>query len=115
MKDADQTTFDFTPRARVDDPETSHEAATLARCRANPVAMSVLMTLRVHGVQTDEAIGQIMNAENSSHRGRRADLVRAGLVMEWDRLGQTRSGAACIRWALTQKGEDLAREIEQGN
>ena len=46
-----------------------------------------------------------------SLRSRRAELERDGYVKCIDRLGRTSHGRACRRYALTDTGEKLAKQI----
>ena len=93
--------------ARRTDPETSHEAAATVDVATERAR--VLSILLDHDALTDEEIEAIHQwreksrgwgpSSGSGLRSRRAELVREGLVVERDRLGQTRSGRRSIRWA----------------
>lgn len=69
------------PRARATDPKTSHGAARMAKATAKKTKAQVLSLLKRNpGGLTDPEIARLLNSKTSGPRGRRADLVREGLV-----------------------------------
>jgi len=102
------------PRARNEDPETSHQAAKSVKERTvTELHRWILSTLRweVSGGMTDEEL-QVFHSisysskpppsSNSGLRTRRCELVRMGLVEEVGR-SKTKGGRSCIVWGLVKK------------
>lgn len=96
-----------TPRARMDDPDTSHGAA--ASVRAVSVTQDrILNILRMYGPLTDEqilawydtrrAVTGWPEVSPSGMRSRRAELVDQGRVRAAAEKGTTVSGRSCHKW-----------------
>jgi hypothetical protein len=100
-------TFDFTPRARVEDPVTSHEAAASVR-NVTATHDRILEVLRDLRLASDEEIAARYRslalergwsaASPSGLRSRRAELVERGLVADSGRSGRTSSGRRTTLW-----------------
>lgn len=113
----------MTARARVGDPETSHEAAArvsgtmTARIRAAILDVlaekhSAFVAMRGMAALSDELLERLVRLRlptvtPSSYRSRRAELVKDQLV-EHDGYGTTSAGRPCRRWRITTAG--LARQ-----
>ena len=114
--------------ARATDPDTSHEAADTVN--VSKAKEAVLLGLYAGGLAsgrwgsspvafTDENIAfEVAQLSDwvgihteQSLRSRRAELERDGYVECIDRLGRTSHGRACRRYALTDTGEKLAKQI----
>ena len=114
--------------ARVTDPDTSHEAADTVN--VSKAKEAVLLGLYNGGLCaprwgrspvafTDENIAfevaqlsdLVGTHTEQSLRSRRAELERDGYVKCLDRLGRTSHGRACRRYALTDTGKKLAKQI----
>lgn len=114
--------------ARVTDPDTSHEAADTVN--VSKAKEAVLLGFYIGGLAagrwgstpdafTDEDIarevawngGMVGIHTEQSLRSRRAELERDGYVECIDRLGRTSHGRACRRYALTDTGMKLAKQI----
>lgn len=100
---AESTSLDLTrtPRARADDPETSHAAARRARVAQHAHCWSILRVLRETGVQlnaheiaagTDVVDGCVRLTQVQVAR-RLKELLDAGLV----RVDGVRDGSRCFR------------------
>ena len=64
------------------------------------IAYGVAQLSNLVGIHTEQSL-----------RSRRAELERAGYVKCIDRLGRTSHGCACRRYALTDTGKKLAKQI----
>lgn len=115
--------------ARVTDPDTSHEAAdTVNVSKAKEAVLLGLYAGVLYAARrltarsvafTDENIArEVVQLSDwvgihteQSLRSRRAELERDGYVECIDRLGRTSHGRACRRYALTDTGMKLAKQI----
>lgn len=93
------------PRARREDPETSHEAAGSVR-NLTAVQSAILMILRAAGPGTDEEIARAYLSLDrppcspSGLRSRRAELVRLGKVEDSGERVKLETGRNAIVWRL---------------
>lgn len=88
------------PTARRTDPATSHQAADRAAGHAQADRERVLALLAERGPLTDFELAALTGRKQTSIGVRRGELVKAGLVREYDRTGISDTGSPCIRWAL---------------
>ena len=88
------------PRARVSDPDTSHQAAKLATVNAGTNRALALEALRAAGPDglTDFALAEIVGIQQASIGVRRGELVRMGLVEATEMRRPSPSGANAIVW-----------------
>jgi hypothetical protein len=99
------------PRARVTDPQTSHEAARSATALQYSAQVGVLHVLRTNGPLTDAALvdvyrryaraGIVRPQSDSGIRSRRAELVASGRVLACGRV-RLPSGRHAMRWVCAQ-------------
>lgn len=90
--------------ARLTDPVTSLDAAlSVERGKAREDYARVLDLLAQHGPLSDFDLARLTGIKQTSIGKRRGELRDAGLVQEFDRLGVSDTGSACLRWALTAK------------
>lgn len=96
----EQLTF-ADPIARVTDPITSHEAASLATLTAPTLRERCLHELRKAGTRglTDFELAEKVGRQQTSAGKRRKELQDAGLVVATDKRRRTPSGASAIVWA----------------
>jgi hypothetical protein len=108
-----QTQFNFTPTTRAGGRSTSRKAAGAARFSARTTAFKVLSVLGDGIARTDEEIYREMGVDPyvSTPRARRADMVGMGLIEAQDEKGQSGSGCAATRWAITGRGLDTLDEL----
>lgn len=93
------------PRARVEHPETSHEAAASVRSIGPRMAAVLAVMRRIGRPAMDEEIEAAYLAQpdlprqgESGIRSRRADLVKAGLVVDSGQRALKPSGRRSILW-----------------
>lgn len=108
-----QELIDFAAVARADDPETS-QAAAASVCNITQTKQ-VILALLERGPLTDvelveeynnarfhPAFGGVPRASESGIRSRRAELTRAGLVVESGDFRLTPSGRRAIVWEVSK-------------
>lgn len=101
------------PVARSADPETSHEAAESVR-NVTDTHDRILGLLRSYGPLTDSGIREIWTrllfprTTDSGLRTRRAELVKAGLVVDTGTRVKLASGRRSIVWGLASVQRDEA-------
>lgn len=80
----DQLTGIYEPRAyaRSADPSTSHEAAAKVTPKLNKIQREVLELFRINRDMTDLELQCSMQSHGSTHRTRRAELVKKGLIRD---------------------------------
>lgn len=105
------------PAARASDPETSHEAAALAKFKASPHRILCLQAL-MRGPMTDFELATVTGLQQTSIGKRRLDCQRAGLVSHYlepvvsglrEPLPLKRkspSGALAFVWEITPAGRE---------
>lgn len=99
-----RTLFDSpAAHARATDPATSHEAAaSISRAHVTAAQDAILISLRMRGPMTDEAIYEVVSKliqiSPSGCRTRRAELVDAGKVIATG-FGETARGRKCQIWS----------------
>lgn len=111
------------PRARIDDPETSHEAAdSISKKAREDSAREVLVILAAaRGPLTAEAIfehhearafiGQAERTYSPSRiRTGLSQLVDAGQVQSAPERGKTKTGRSAQTWELTPRGHAALTE-----
>lgn len=94
---------DYTPTARVTDPDTSHEAARLAGQTAGSLRRQCLEALAA-GPLTDFELADQVGRQQTSAGKRRGELVAAGFVEATAERRRTPSGARAIVWQITPEG-----------
>ena len=101
------------PRARAGDRSTSHRAAAVARFGAETMSARVLRAVwdAGDGGMTDEEISALLGVAGSSARGRRADLVRLGLIEPAGEQRALASGLFGVVWRVTPAGGATARRL----
>lgn len=91
-------------RARITDPETSHQAAASVRDMSRTQEI-ILNILKMRGPMTDEQIFEQWDMNISGHvspsglRSRRAELVRQGLVHNTGLTQANATGRKCTIWS----------------
>lgn len=105
-------------KARATDPTTSQWAAETVRTRKQMQHLiNSMRTLTEHYYSDRGFTDRDIYDENVQYhkdteqglRSRRADAVKLGLVKMIDRKGLSPTGRPCKRWALTNKGNYVAR------
>lgn len=94
----------FQPRARVSDPETSHEAAESMLHESQVQRSAIREVLSTHGGMTADEIDDMLESRGGwrmTTAGRRlSELQVLGLVERTDERRQTRSGRSAFVWRL---------------
>jgi transcription initiation factor IIE alpha subunit len=90
------------PTARSTDPDTSHQAAELAKQSAGGHRDLALRVLRANpdGL-TDFELAELTGVAQTSIGKRRHDLYRAGLVVKTDLRRPSPSGSPAIVWKVS--------------
>jgi len=96
----DVLTLWSTPRARVTDPETSHQAATRAAMRAPTIKARVVAILNEYPEGLTDFEGADRSGLGDNFRKRRADLTNEGLVCWTGRTRLSPTGSDARVWRL---------------
>jgi len=104
------------PRARVGDPETSHDAAeSVSEFTMTVTRMRILELLRRHGPMTDPHLLLTFRAtygdrtcSESGLRTRRHELCKAGMVRDTGERVQLPSGRRAVVWEAVLEPRALA-------
>lgn len=86
------------PRARIADPETSHEAAASMREGAETHRRRILHTLRAHGPKTGDGLDEHFGWNHATANRRLPELREAGQVEMLTKTALTRSGRRARLW-----------------
>ncbi len=93
----------LTPRARITDPDTSHQAAQSVGT-ITELHQTIYTLLLHHGPLTDTDLLPLIHrhfdlVSDQSARSRRNELVKMGAVYDSGRKGRTRYDRPSIMWA----------------
>jgi hypothetical protein len=111
------------PRARITDPETSHEAAASVE-NVTEVQQAILRLFSRLGPFTDQGLvhtyesmfnsGRVPRASESGIRTRRKELERMRLVEHNGALVRLPSGRKARLYELTREGWSMVNGMERG-
>jgi hypothetical protein len=107
--------IEFTPpRARLTDPEPSHQAADDAKRNVRATRKLVLLAhaRRPSGL-TDYELADIVGLQQNSAGKRRGDLMKAGLIEPTEERRPGPTGSSCGVYRITRDGLDWARALAQ--